>query len=353
MKNFYRLIFALIISFCCQHLPAQEAILDNMGKLFKKDERKPMPKIKSKYFFEISENTGREYLKQQDIFDTKGSIKSSGLFGDDGNKIRDIRFIYSPDGVLQQKTEKVLGGGERLVSSYNAKGLVEKTEIFNDKGDSLKAKIIFTYNQDGILIEEAMYDGANNLEGKKIYEHTYNKNGKPLQLLNYQLDKNGNRVPHNAPLTINEYDEYDRIIQTTVYSNKERRKMLSWIYYKYQVDNSYRVIKRYGYDEEQREIARVEIEYLANGLSYQFFEQCDCPEKKLEFTGKLLQEYNQFGELVKEQRFSSNGDLKETITYAYDDFGNLIEKACTYETSPSKIKKERYIYEFYTEQAKK
>ncbi|MFN4122598.1 MAG: hypothetical protein ACK4GL_04755 [Flavobacteriales bacterium] len=353
MKRFYTLIITVLMAFSGLKISAQEAILDQMGKLFKKEERKPMPKIKSKYFFEISENTGREYLKQQDLFDAKGGIKSSGLFADDGNKIRDIRYIYTPEGIVQQKTEKILGGGDRIVSTYSAKGLIERTEIFNDKGDSLKSKIVFTYNADGAISEEAISDASGNIQEKKVYENTFNKSGKPVQILVYNVDKSGNRVPHNAPLTINEYDEYDRIIQTTVYSNKERRKMLSWIYYKYQVDNSYRVIKRYGYDEEQREIARVEIEYRANGLEYQFYEMCDCPERKLEFKGKLIQEYNTFGELVKEQSFTANGDLKETITFAYDEYGNLIEKLCTDGKDPSKIKKDRFIFEFFTEQAKK
>lgn len=354
MKRLYTLIIIGLTFTALTVVQAQQTILNDPGKHFKKADRKPMPKVKTKYFFEVSEKTGREYLKQQSIFDNKGQEKSSGIFADDGNKIIDIRFVYDVNGNVQQKTEKMLGGGNRVITTFNDKGFPDKKEVFNDKGDSLIEKILFQLKEDGNIAEEHHHDGAGNLLLKKVFENTYNKAGKPLQLLEYTVDKAGNRVPHNAPLTIHEYDEYNRIIQTTVYSNKEKRKMLSWVYYKYQVDNSYRVIKRYGYDEEQKEIARVEVEYGTNTVEYNFLELCaDCAEKGLQSKAKLMDEFNEFGELKKSMIYDANSALIKTIEFTYDDYGNVTERLETDAKDPSKIKKDRYIYEFFTEQAKK
>jgi len=353
MKRIYLFIITFLFLFACKFsLNAQEPILDNAGKYFKKEERKNMPKLKSRYYFEISENTGREYLKQQDIVDAQGQVKSSGIFADDGNKITDVRYKYDANGKLERKEEKMLGGGDKIITLYNSQGYVAKQERYNSAGDSLKEHTLFTYNESGVLTEEQYFKGGEP-HGKKVFENTFNKFGKPLQMLEYHVDNSGNRVPHNAPMTINEYDDNGRILQTTVYSNKEKRKMLSWIYYKYQVDSDYKVIKRYGYDEEQKEISRVEIEYSENGINYEFYEICDCPAKSLDLKLKNAQSYNSFGELVKEEIRNVSNKLIETITYTYDDFGNLTEKLITNAKDATKIKKERFIYEFAAEQAKK
>jgi len=353
MNKLYTITFAcLFFLFSFTNVDAQKAILDDVGSQFKKENRRQQPKLKTKYFFEISEQTGREYLKQQDIVDSKGLIKSSGIFADDGNKITDVRYVYNAEGKLERKDEKILGGGDKLISYFNSGGLIEKTERFNATGDSLKETIVYLYNKENVLIEEQLLaNGA--LIKKKVYENEFNKHGNPLQLLTYEVDNAGNRIPHNAPLTINEYDDYGRILQTTIYSNKEKRKMLSWIYFKYQVDNSYKVIKRFGYDEEQKEISRVEISYSENSITYEFYEVCDCPEKTIELKSKLTQQYNSFGELVMEETANESGELIISITYAYDEFGNMIEKLTKDHKNPTKLKKERYIFEFAAEQAKK
>ena len=71
-------ILALFISIS---VSAQDRfVLENPGKLFKKQDHRQAPVLKTKYFFSVGELSGREFLKQQDLFDLKGGLKSSGLF---------------------------------------------------------------------------------------------------------------------------------------------------------------------------------------------------------------------------------------------------------------------------------
>ena len=94
-------------------------VLENPGKLFKKQDHRPAPILKTKYFFSVGEISGREYLKQQDLFDPKGIIKSSGMFSEDGNKMGDMRYTFDATGKLSKSELKYIGKNLKEITTFN------------------------------------------------------------------------------------------------------------------------------------------------------------------------------------------------------------------------------------------
>lgn len=330
---------------------AQEnCILDKPGLLFKKNERKAQMPVKSRYFFETSPQTGREYLRQQDLFDPKGRIKSSGIFSDDGNKAGDIRYTFDAAGVLQKKELKFIGKNEKEITFLNPQGKPVKIEK-RTKGDTLLSTTAFTYDDAGNLKEEKLFIGEK-LISANINENVYNKQGKPLQLYSYKTDSLGNKLPGATPFTENEYDDKGMILQSTVYRDKEKRKLLNWVYYKYQLDNDYKVIKQSGYNEEQTEISKVELTYTDSSITETSYAICKCPEKTMVITGARQMVFNAYGELIRERVYDASGKEIQLSSFRYDDFGNKVDSIVENAAEPGKINRNKQILEVYTDQAK-
>jgi hypothetical protein len=328
---------------------AQQFILENPGKMFKKQERRAAPVLKTRYSFDVSTSTGREYLKQQDLFDAKGKYKSSGVFSDNGNKAGDIRYTYDANGKLLKQELKFIGKNEKEVTIFLPDQKIAKIETLT-KGDTLLKQKLFIYDEKGYLKEEQNLV-AGKIVNKKMYDDFWNDKGKLLQSCHYELDSAGNRVGPQAPLTVYEYDNQGMILQETVYNNKEKRKMLSWVYYKYQLDNDYRIIKQSGYDEEQKEIYRNELSYTDSSITSIVSKVClSCPTKTLEKVSGTQLVFNSYGEKVRESELNAASTIVQSTTYKYDDFGNKTETLVVKTSEPEKLMKSKTILEFYTEQ---
>ncbi|MEX1188372.1 MAG: hypothetical protein WED33_03880 [Bacteroidia bacterium] len=325
-------------------------VFENPGKLFKKQDRRETPPLKTRYQFGVGDSSGREYLQQQDLFSQTGMIKSSGLFSEDGNKAFDVRYSYDENEKLNQSVFKHLKSDQKEVSYYNELGVKVKTEVLT-KTDSLLYNIKFVYDDLGHLKEEQTYNG-DVLKGKMVYDDEYNSAGRKIQICHYKIDEQGARKPQNAEMLIVEYDPEGLVLQKTLYNNKEKRKMLSWIYYKYQLDNDYKVIKKSGYDEEQIEVYRNELTYTDSSIISNISEMCsNCDVKEL--IKKEAKEYifNSYGENTKVLIYDANGILTSTKTWLFDDFGNEIEFREILEGEPEKLIKRKQILEFRNEQA--
>lgn len=316
---------------------------------FKKKAHSVPPPYKSRYIFDVGPTTGREYLKQQDLFDTKGKLKSSGVFGEDGNKSGDLKYTYDPAGKLISQELKFIGKNEKEVTTFNASGQPEKVE-HRTKGDTLIGYTLFVYNETGRIKEEHHYRG-DRLTGKNIFEDSFSPKGQLLTTCHYELDSLGGKVSGSFPMTVNEYDDQGMILQRTVYNNKEKRKMLKWVYYKYQLDNDYRIIKQAGFNEEQQEICRAELTYTDSSITSTSFKVCVCPAKTLEKTGAVTVVYNSFGEKIREIQLGSDNAVVQTISWKYDDFGNMVEKQVVKAADPAKLVKSKTIFEYHSEQA--
>jgi hypothetical protein len=90
---------------------------------------------------------------------------------------------------------------------------------------------------------------------------------------------NENGLAHACKICLNKYHKEHHL------NNKEKRKMLSWVYFKYQLDNDYKVIKQTGFNEEQQEIYRNELSYTDSSITSNEFKMCSCPEKTINKTG--------------------------------------------------------------------
>jgi hypothetical protein len=165
------------------------------------------------------------------------------------------------------------------------------------------------------------------------------------------IDSAGARKPQNAAMTIMEYDPEGLILQVTKYNNKEKRKMLSWVYYKYQRDNDYKVIKQTGFDEEQKEIYRNELSYTDSSIVSDVYSMCDCPEKTMSKTGQRTLVFNSYGSKIREIIKDANDKLVSTHTWKYDEFGNEVEHIELLAASPEKLIKSKQIFEFKSDQA--
>ena len=344
-----RFLLMLLLTVGFHSIHAQQFILENPGKNFKKQERRAAPVLKTRYSFDVSPSTGREYLKQQDLLDAKGKFKSSGVFADNGNKAGDIKYTYDATGKLQKQELKFIGKNEKEVTTFLPDQKIAKIETLT-KGDTLLKQKLFVYNDKGYLKEEQNLV-AGKIVNKKMYDDVWNEKGKLLQTCHYELDSAGNRVGSQAQLIVYEYDDQGMILQETVYNNKEKRKMLSWVYYKYQLDNDYRIIKQSGYDEEQKEIYRNELIYTDSSITSIVSKVCaSCPAKTLEKINGTQLVFNAYGEKIRESELNAAATIVQSITYKYDDFGNKIETLIVKTAEPEKFIKSKTILEFYTDQ---
>jgi hypothetical protein len=345
-----RFLLMLLLTMGFYSVQAQQFILENPGKMFKKQERKVAPVLKTRYSFDVSPATGREYLKQQDLFDVKGKFKSSGVFADNGNKSGDIKYTYDATGKLLKQELKFIGKNEKEVTTFLADQKVDKIETFT-KGDTLLKHTLFVYNEKGKLTEEQFFVSGK-ISRKKIYDDVWNDKDKLVQTCHYELDSLGNRIGPQAQLKVYEYDNQGMILQETVYNNKERRKMLSWIYYKYQLDNDYRIIKQSGFDEEQKEICRNELSYTDSSITSMYSKVCtSCPNKTMEKVGGIQLVFNSYGEKIRESELNAEGAITQTTTMKYDEFGNKTETLIIKTSEPDKLIKTKTILEFHNEQA--
>lgn len=340
----------IILAFAAFNAHSQESfVLENPGKLFKKQDYRNAPPIKTRYQFSVGETSGREYLRQQDLFDATGKIKSSGVFTEDGNKSGDIRYEYATDGSLKRSVLKHIGKDRQEVTGYDATGKAEKTEHLT-KADSMLFVVRFSYDENGHLFEEQKFKGET-LISKQVYDDAYNAKGRRIQQCHYLIDSTGSRKPQNAAMTIMEYDPDGLVLQVTTYNNKEKRKMLNWVYYKYQLDNDYKVIKQTGFDEEQKEIYRNELIYTDSSIISTVFSVCDCPEKSIVKTKERELVFNGYGSKTREIIKDANDKLVSTHTWKFDEFGNEVEHQEVLSAEPSKLIKSKQILEFKTEQA--
>lgn len=338
------------IAFAFANMQAQDAfVLENPGKLFKKQDYRVAPATKTRYRFSVGAVSGREYLQQQDLYNPDGKIKSSGVFSEDGNKSGDIRYEYSPEGVLKRSVLKHIGKDYQEITVYDASGRAEKTEHLT-KSDSMLFVVRYTYDEKGHLLEEQKFKGET-LISKQVYDDAYNAAGRRIQLCHYMIDSTGARKPQNSPMTIMEYDPDGLVLQVTKYNNKEKRKMLSWVYYKYQLDNDYKVIKQTGFDEEQKEIYRNELSYTDSSIVSDVYSMCDCPAKSIDKKEQRILVFNSYGSKVREIIKDANNNLVSTHTWKYDEFGNETEHVEVLAANPEKLIKSKQILEFKTEQA--
>jgi hypothetical protein len=348
MKQCFTLLALGLILFADVSLSAQgSCILVNPGKVFSKQQHKASPIVKTVYNFDVGATSGREFLIQQDLFDAKGNYKSSGMFSEDGNKKADIKYSYDAASLLTKKEVRYIGKNEKEVYVYAPPGRLHRKEL-RTKGDTLISYTEFSYDDKGFPTQEIDYRGDKAIQ-KRIFEDQRNDKGLLTQTCHYVLDSIGNKVPGSYPLTVNEYDDQGMILQTTVYNNREKRKMLNWVYYKYQLDNDYRIIKRTGYNEEQLEVSRTELSYTDSSVISVDYKSCGCATKTSEKLGSNEMVFDAFGNVMRERYFNAAGSQDKLISRKYDDFGHQTEEQVFLSSEPNKLIKTRKIYEYHLE----
>lgn len=345
-------LWVLILFFASNYQANAQANfpLKDPGKIFKKQERKSCPNIKTRYFFETGLNSGREYLRQQDMLDNKGKMKSSGTFSEEGNKVSDIRYFYDPSGIMVRKEQRFISSNQNEITYYGKNGAPEKLEL-KTKTDSLISAFQYLYNEKGYCIEKREFRG-NKLVKKQMNLDLFNEMGEPIQLYQFELDSNGIKIGPDKPFMVFEYDDQGMVLQITEYKNQDKRKMLNWIYFKYQLDNDYRIIRKSGFNEEQLEVSRTDLVYTDSSIALTDFKLCNCPSKTLEKQGSKLMVFNIFGEQIKETLFDKEGAPIQNTYLSYDDYGNCVDKITQKTSEPDKRDRSKVILEFFVDQAK-
>ena len=348
MKQCFILLALGLILFTDSQLFAQNpCILVNPGKMFTKQQHKTSPIVKTTYNFDVGSTSGREFLIQQDLFDAKGNFKSSGMFSEDGNKKADIKYTYDAANLLTKKEVRFIGKNEKEVYVYAPPGRLHRKEL-RTKGDTLISYTEYSYDDKGYPTQEVDYRGDKAIQ-KRIFEDQRNEKGLLTQTCHYVLDSVGNKAPGQYPLTVNEYDDQGMILQTTVYNNREKRKMLNWVYYKYQLDNDYRIIKRTGFNEEQLEVSRTELSYTDSSVSSVDFKSCGCAAKSSEKLGSNEWVFDAYGNVIRERYMNASGAQDKMISRKFDEFGHQTEEQVFLSADPNKLIKTRRIYEYHLE----
>ncbi len=191
------------------------------------------------YSYDSEERLQRKLVREYDkngneikvsLYDGRGNLLSRGVYkyDDEGNRIEEN--LYESSGTLQLKSISTYGDhGDMLQTDYynsDGKGLSVKTYEYDQKGNRTKEvtrlleydvdyeKIdVYTYDDDGNVVEKAMYGPEEHLLLRWVYEY----------------DERGGKVKE----TCYRGDSVDDIDHRYIYTRNASGDVLENVYYTY------------------------------------------------------------------------------------------------------------------------
>ena len=225
-------------------------------------------------------------------YDSNGNQIRAKSYGSDGALLGYVLYEYDSD------------GNETKEEYYDSDGKLNYYAVPNDSGEMV------VYNPDGTLYD---YDNdqesqTNSDDSREIREDYYDENGELQQYRLTKYDAAGNIVE------IDRYDKDDTHIWSSGYSYNSTGKVSKSLI----VDKEYRVLSNleYGYNTLGKLIVQrsyfVDVDELSVGSDYTF----------------SAYEYDTAGNVIKEEKGTSDSGTYTYYLYSYDGAGNMIKSEC-------------------------
>ncbi|MBR3838699.1 MAG: RHS repeat-associated core domain-containing protein [Clostridia bacterium] len=242
--------------------------------------------------------------------------------------------------------------GRLLFVTYNQSAPSESNATYiwsyDDRGDLVATKangITTSYSYDSEGRIKTVIDSLGNSIWQRYYskdnksEYSYLSGGKSshtkfvYEAIDGQMQNKATITSDSYDVTtvVNQGDKLGRVVsQTTTNDNSSKGYRVEYDY------NSYFIMydsARYGMNETS-EIKEIEY-YRTNGststkllptLSYTYYEDGNIEDVKENNVLKITYYYDEFDQLIRENNKYLNNGSGYTITYSYDDGGNMLEK---------------------------
>lgn len=117
------------------------------------------------------------------VYNKANQLVEETKFATDGKELRKVLFAYNKDGKVQEEAEYYSTKfSKKLIYSYNTKNLLEKVEQEQQEGDKIVYST-FVYDNNENLLEESWFDGDPSDYSKK--ESDYDKKGNVTEVESY------------------------------------------------------------------------------------------------------------------------------------------------------------------------
>ncbi len=245
-----------------------------------------------------------EYLFQYFEYDTKGN--------------ETLEVNYTPDGVVQDKTEKQYDDAGRFTEQkyYDGEDLLAEHLSFerDEQGKILKEYLhyldgskdttTYEYDQDGKLVSKILRDDEAQVEQEEVFAY---EGGQRVLYENYE---GGELVKKEE----SGFDEAGNLVSTHV-TDHELEDF-------YRLEHEYedgKRIRSFRYDEGNKLIEKLEFRYEQENVKL-VVQQSP--------VGKVVQqfEHDEKGNVLKQEEFNKDNQLNNSIERTYDEDGNLLEE---------------------------
>lgn len=233
--------------------------------------------------------------------DDQGRLVEEEFFNEDGKLVKDVDYIF--DG-----TERVW---QTTVYTYDDQGrhLTERAEDL--EGNVWESS--YTYDENNKLATESVIDP----EGEFMFEYVHDEKGNLTQSI--KKDTKGNILKTST--TRYEYDAEGNIVVQESWSTDKKGKEGPHMTLKFVYDGNGNPITEEEYDGDGNLIESVQMKYDDKGREIETTET-----RNGEFNLKMISEYDEFGDLIKEVGYESNPDKPTyTETYEFDEYGTEIK----------------------------
>jgi len=278
------------------------------------------------------------------FFDENNRIKAEEFYDTDGNIISSTTYTYNSNGTYTTtvknndgtQIQKEFDSNNNLISekNYNAEGQLISNIIYDANGNKLSEQVL-EYDLNGILIAEVQLDASGNKMVNK--EFVYNADGSYTEI---NLSNDGTKVE-------NEFDKNGKLVSSKTFDDKGRvtkeenydqfGNITESFEYTYNTDGTY--IKKYTdrgnntieekYSSDDKllnatvtdQYGRIisETEYYTwggiKGKTEYSYESGVTTKTIISGNTKIIQELNDNGQVVSEQKVGWNGTLQYKIIY--------------------------------------
>ncbi|MBU1012628.1 MAG: hypothetical protein KKG99_06465 [Bacteroidetes bacterium] len=248
----------------------------------------------------------------------KQNLLTKEIFYDaQGNPTKDIS--YNPPGVVDQTIESKYDDQNRLIEESCLDGeeeLLEKTFFeWDAKGKKIKEEkhyldgsidtTVFTYNQDGHLIEKLCRNDDDEME----YKEAFKFEGKQLvEYIRYDEDE---EIAEKKSFTLND-NKLESEVHWTAEEKSETKK-------EYRYDEEGNVEKELYYNAKKQLVKKIEYQKYRGRYIEEFIEE-DAYQRN---TTKL--EYDEKNNIILQEQFNRNGEINHRVERIFDQNQRLAE----------------------------
>ena len=238
-------------------------------------------------------------------------------YGMDGNELNRREYEYDESGNLVVQTDYKAGEKEFCqTNAYNEQNLLIRTETVFDQYPEAGSSATYEYNAQGRLIKKCTFDYRDRPKNEIVYE--YDEQGRTVKV----QDKNSIATytyGENNSYIILEEDIKGAWSQKNEHIYDAKGNETNLRNYDGDVISTERI---YEYDEKNRPVKMIVYSY-GEERSFSIWDYPDdyhavwTAYREGEMVGTGTDEYNEFGELVKETSCNAAGLATQTIIYEY------------------------------------